>query len=112
MTDNVQLALIASIAPTIAAVGALLVSIHNANKAAAIEKKTDTVIEKAVEIHTLTNSNLSKVSSALEVANQKISGLEAMVGSLAASKQAADALASAKVAVEAKAPLPVPRVGS
>lgn len=38
------------------------------------DKKTDTVIEKATEIHTLTNSNLSKVQSQLDVANQKIEG--------------------------------------
>lgn len=37
--------------------------------------KTDTVIEKATEIHTLTNSNLSKVQAALEVSNKTIEGL-------------------------------------
>lgn len=35
-------------------------------------QKTDTVIEKATEIHTLTNSNLSKVQGQLDVATAKI----------------------------------------
>lgn len=38
-------------------------------------EKTDTVIEKATEIHTLTNSNLSKVQAQLEVSNKTIEGL-------------------------------------
>lgn len=38
-------------------------------------QKTDTVIEKATEIHTLTNSNLTKVQSQLEVSNRTIEGL-------------------------------------
>lgn len=38
-------------------------------------KKTDTVIEKATEIHTLTNSNLSKVQAQLDVSQKTIEGL-------------------------------------
>lgn len=48
-----------------------------ANTGAAVKdnlQKTDTVIEKATEIHTLTNSNLSKVQAQLDVANEKIDG--------------------------------------
>lgn len=37
--------------------------------------KTDTVISKATEIHTLTNSNLSKVQAQLEVSQKTIEGL-------------------------------------
>lgn len=45
-------------------------------------KKSDEANGKLVEIHTLTNSNLSNVTKALEVAMEKISGLEKMVYSM------------------------------
>lgn len=48
-----------------------------ANTGAAVKEgnqKTDVIIEKATEIHTLTNSNLSKVQAQLDVANEKIDG--------------------------------------
>lgn len=59
-----------------------------------VTHKADTIIEKAIEIHTLTNSNLSKVTESLNIALEKISGLEKLVTSLTAAKQVADALAS------------------
>ena len=56
-------------------------------------KKNDIIIEKAVEIHTLTNSNLSKVTAALEVANTKIEGLQKMMASMQEAKTIADRVA-------------------
>lgn len=56
------------------------------------EHKADQIIEKAAEIHTLTNSNLSKVTASLDVALEKIAGLEKMVVSLNEAKKVADAL--------------------
>lgn len=82
---SIIMALIVGLPGTIAAVGgimALLQSRRNAEVAAGTAEavtaniaKTDTVIEKATEIHTLTNSNLSKVQSQLEVSNKTIEGL-------------------------------------
>lgn len=74
MSDTVVLAIIASLAPTLMALAAFVVSIHNS-------KKSDVIIEKAAEIHTLTNSSLSKVQSALDVANERIIGLEKLIAS-------------------------------
>lgn len=100
MTDTVQLALIASIAPTLAACGALLVSILNRQKATETGHKVDTVIEKAVEIHTLTNSNLSKVTAANDVLTAKVEGLQKLVASMVDAKTVADSVAEKKAAKE------------
>jgi hypothetical protein len=87
VSDLVILGIIAVVPTTLAALGALLVSLRNG-------KKSDIIIEKAAEIHTLTNSNLSKLTSQLEVANSKITGLERLVASLVEAKGIADRLAS------------------
>ncbi len=65
MSDPVQLALLASIAPTITAAAGLIVGILNR--------------EKVKEIHTLTNSNLHKVVAELAEAKLKIGALEAII---------------------------------
>lgn len=82
---SVIMALIGIVPATVAAIVggmSLLQSRRNAEVAAATGaavttniEKTDTVIEKATEIHTLTNSNLSKVQAQLEVSNKTIEGL-------------------------------------
>ncbi len=77
MSDAVILALIVAVPSTILACATLIVGVRNS-------RKTDTVIEKAAEIHTLTNSNLSKVTTALEVANEKIEGLQRLVAQIKA----------------------------
>jgi len=61
-----------------------------------VERKTDTIIEKAVEIHTLTNSNLSKVTESLNVALTEIEGLKRLVESLTKAKDIADNLAKGR----------------
>ena len=60
------------------------------------DNKASTIIEKAVEIHTLTNSNLSKVTAALDSALAKIEGLEKLVKSQSEAKSVADNLARHK----------------
>lgn len=82
---SVILALVAGLPASIAAIFggmALLQSRRNAEVAAqtdakvdATAGKADTIIEKATEIHTLTNSNLSKVQAQLEVSQKTIEGL-------------------------------------
>jgi len=100
MTPEVQTALIAAIVPTLAALGALIVSWKNSTKSDVItentntaitkvdsvEKKTDTIIIKAEEIHVLTNSNLTKVNADLALANQRIEALQSLVSQLFADK--------------------------
>lgn len=71
----------------IVGIPAILVGIGTLIKTTRTEKKADTIIEKAVEIHTLTNSSLSKVQAALETANERIIGLEKLVASITAQKQ-------------------------
>jgi hypothetical protein len=109
MSDPTVIA--AAIVTVLTALGVLVVTIINA-KSAADERhdarvsrikveattvntnaKADTIIEKASEIHTLTNSNLSKVTEALEVANEKIEGLQKLVGQMMDAKGVADRLA-------------------
>lgn len=68
MTDAVELALIASIAPTFAALATLIVSIRNTTKLS--------------EIHTLTNSNLNRVVNDLVSANAKIDGLQKLIAEM------------------------------
>lgn len=82
MSDTVLLAIIASMAPTLMALAALAVSFRNL-------KKSDVIIEKAAEIHTLTNSNLSQITAALGVANEKILGLEKLISATAETKKEA-----------------------
>lgn len=55
---------------------ALVAAEKNANK---IVEKVDKVIEGNVEIHTLANDQLSKMTNALAVANEKIQGLEKLI---------------------------------
>lgn len=55
---------------------ALLAAERNANK---IVDKVDTVIKGNTEIHTLANDQLSKMTNALAVANEKIQGLEKLI---------------------------------
>lgn len=79
-------ALLASIPPTLLAWAALNSSKRNADKA-------DTIINKSEQIHALTNSNLSKVTTALEVANTKIEGLQKLVTEMVATKNQAQEVA-------------------
>lgn len=53
-----------------------------AETATSTERKADTIIEKAVEIHTQTNGSLSKVQAQLEIANEKILGLNHQIRGL------------------------------
>ncbi len=117
MTDATLIALLSSIAPTLAALGAVVIGILNArksnetgikvdsigSKSDKTDAKVDTVIEKAVEIHTATNSNLSKVTAALDKALEKISGLEKMVALMNRAKDVADRLAAVPVAIQPQA---------
>lgn len=84
MTPEVQLALVAAIVPTIAAVGAIVVVIVGNRRAA---QKADVMMEKTTEIHTATNGTLSALNKSLEVAMEKISGLEKLVSTLEKPKQ-------------------------
>ena len=90
MSDAFWLALITAIPTTLAALGAMYVSIRNGHKADITAAKVDAVDAKAIEIHTLTNSQLSRVTAALELANSKIAGLERLVSNMAEAKAIAD----------------------
>lgn len=86
---TVALALIGIVPASIAAIisgMALLQGRENARVAALTDRKVDDVkkdssviIEKATEIHILTNSNLQKVTHELELANSKIAGFAVTV---------------------------------
>ena len=56
----------------------------------ATNDKANTLIEKTAEIHTLTNSTLSKVTAALENAMTKIEGLQEQIRMVATAKLEAD----------------------
>lgn len=90
MSDAFWLALMTAVPTTLAALGALYVSVRNGHKADVTAAKVDAVDAKAIEIHTLTNSNLSRVTAALEVANAKIDGLQKQVALMVGAKVVAD----------------------
>lgn len=72
MDNDVVVALIVSVPPTLAAIAGIVIASINAGKNN----------KKLTEIHTLTNSNLSKVTANLEVANETIDGLNKLVNLL------------------------------
>lgn len=86
MSDAFWIAIITALA----ALGALIVSIRTGRKIDVVAAKVEAVDAKAVEIHALTNSNLSNVKTALEVATAKIDGLKAQVAVMAIAKLGAD----------------------
>lgn len=103
MTDATVGQLIAAIPSTVASITAAIVAFaalrkgnQNGVKADAANTKQDTLIEKAVEIHTQTNGQMSKLTNALDVALAKIEGLEKLIASMVAAKSAADLLAENK----------------
>lgn len=111
ISETVQLALVGSVVPTIAAVGAIFIGWWSNRKIArdavdaakknyeaieVVDKKTDKVIGQNTEIHTLTNSNLTKVQSQLDVALERIKGMEELVKSMATAKTVADDLSTKK----------------
>jgi hypothetical protein len=75
-------AAIAAVPPTLLGVATLWQAITNAASARVTDGKTDAIIRRTDEIHTLTNSNLAEVTKTLQVANEKISGLEKLLGAL------------------------------
>jgi hypothetical protein len=107
MTDSAIVAIGTAIATIIASVTAAVVAIAALRKtttaAVVADKKADILIEKAVEIHTLTNSRMAKVTSDLEVALAKITGLEARLIGMDDAKTIADRVAAD---LAAKAPMP------
>jgi septal ring factor EnvC (AmiA/AmiB activator) len=84
LTDTTVIfaAAIAAVPPTLTGLAALLLAILNRSSAQMTDTKTDSIIRKADEIHTLTNSNLAEVTKTLQVANEKISGLEKLLGAM------------------------------
>jgi hypothetical protein len=96
-------ATIAALPPTILALATWRQSRKNTEKA-------DTIISKAEEIHTLTNSNLAEVKAELATANGKIEGVEKVIAALAvaatANQAAAHAAALSGVPLPQKLPNP------
>lgn len=102
MTDATLTALFANLPATIAATTGAVVSIgalvnaraalrqgrENAKASAIVVQKTDDLVQKTTEIHTLTNGNLSKISAELAVSHQEVVGLKAQVELLLASQKA------------------------
>ncbi len=101
LTDTTVIfaAAIAAIPPTLVGCAALWQAVLNAGAARVTDGKTDSIIRKADEIHTLTNSNLAEVTKTLQVANEKISGLEQLLGALKVQPAAALDEANRKIAV-------------
>lgn len=110
MTDATIVVIVASVPPTLVALGTLIVAIRasakvdrntevtndNARKADTMigkqienGNKADTIINKAVEIHALADGTLTEFKQALKVANEKIEGLQAVVQEMVNSKREA-----------------------
>lgn len=76
---TIAVAFLAAIPPTLMAWAALRQAKSGADKTDVAIAKTDVVSAKADVIHTLTNSNLTKVTQELEAANRRIEGLEKLI---------------------------------
>lgn len=113
----------------IAAIGSAVVQVINAKAAAddrkeakamrirlqetstATNDKADKIYEQGVQIHTLADGNLSKVSADLATALSKIDGLEKVVMAQAKAKEIADNLAfkmTRNEPIMPNIPLPIP----
>lgn len=73
------------IAPTVAALSAMVVAIISAVLSKTNGTKVDAVLEKAVEIHSATNGTLHAVTAAKDVLAAKVEGLEKALAALQAS---------------------------
>lgn len=86
--DRVWIAAFAALPATIAATAALIVGLNNG-------AKTETVQAQVAEVHTLTNSNLSRVTRINAVLTEKVEELEKLIARLVEDKNAADRAATA-----------------
>lgn len=68
--------------PTLAALGTLVKSFHNAREVAEVKGKTDTLITKTAEIHDLTDGNLSAVRADLAKAQTRIEYMQSVLDQL------------------------------
>ena len=91
MSDATIVAIMAGLPATIAAIGALIVSLRNGRKADDAKDKAQTAVVKANElavgqekIHELVNSNLSAVKNELAHARGEIAALRELVTALVA----------------------------
>ena len=73
-------ALLTAIPPTLVAYAALQQGRRNGEDVKTTAQKADVIIEKAVGIQKQTDGVNSNLTQALAVANQKIQGLETMLG--------------------------------
>jgi hypothetical protein len=96
MNDSVLIAAIAGLPATIASLAALWKTItlgrESIEQGKENVKVTERLDQKTTEIHTATNSHLDALTKALAVANEKISGLEALVATMTAHDKVADVL--------------------
>lgn len=79
MTPEVQLALVAAIVPTIAAIGAIVVVIAGNRHA---DRKADVIVSKVDDVKVASNGHLTAVTASLAQANEKIASLEKLVTAL------------------------------
>jgi hypothetical protein len=98
MTDSQLTIIISAIPSIVASITAAILAFAAWRKSLENGAKSDTIIQKAVEIHTLTNSSLSALASQLAVAQQKIDGLDKLVAQMTIAKVVADNAASAAAA--------------
>lgn len=76
MTNEQFTIIIAAVPAILAGIGSIIVSLRNSTK--------------LTEIHTLTNSNLSKVKTQLDIAMQKIEGLNDLIGNMKIERMVAE----------------------
>lgn len=68
-------------------------SVKSVEVAEVASKKADVIIEKAAEIHTLTNSNLSAVKAVNEKLQAEVAGMRELITSLVKDKEVKEAIA-------------------
>ena len=75
----ISVAFVGAIPPTLVGIALIVQARGNAKKA---QDNQAVLVERAAEIHTLTNGSLTKVTTTLDAAQLEIAGLKALVASL------------------------------
>lgn len=108
MTDATIITVVTIILAAVPTTIASLIALKTANKNGL---KADALIVETAKIHTLANNNLSAVNKSLEIANEKINGLQTLVAELAKTREVAAAVAAAAIRPSAPA-APAPSLES
>ena len=95
MSDTTQAILMTQIPLTIAALATFVIGWRNSRKVDTTIKQNEVLISKTEEIHTLTNSNLARITRQYEVAMMEIEGMKKLIAEMINSRNESTAVKDA-----------------